>query len=215
MSSPTTLTGLWEPLTPPGIAELLGGTPARWWLSGGAALDHWLGRSIRSRTNVDVSVLRSGLAPLIVSLPGGISAWTSTDRGMVRLSEIPQDAEVHPVYLRDDVREAWVLQLNVEDGTDSAWIYKRDPRLQVPWARAVHDIDGVPTGAPEIQLVWKALRPRPEDDVDKDAVLPHLSDEARTWWERAILSLHPHSSWSIQVRSPLSPGKASWNKKSP
>lgn len=215
MSSPTTLPGLWEPLTPLGVAELLGGTPARWWLSGGAALDHWLGRSIRSRPNVDVSVLRSGLAPLIGSLPGGTSAWTSTDLGMVRLGEIPQDAEIHPVYVRDDVREAWMVQLNVEDGTDSAWVYKRDPRLQVPWARAVHAIDGVPTGAPEIQLVWKALRPRPEDDVDKDAVLPHLSSEAREWWERSILSIHPHSSWSIQVRSPLAPGKASWNGKSP
>jgi hypothetical protein len=76
----------------------------------------------------------------------------------------------------------------------------------------VLDVDGIPTGAPEVQLVWKALRPRPEDDLDKDAVLPELSAEARAWYERSILSVHPHSSWSIQVRSPFAPAKASWNR---
>jgi hypothetical protein len=57
------------------------------------------------------------------------------------------------------------------------------------------------------------LRPRPEDDLDKDVVLPQLSDEARSWFERAILSVHPHSNWSIHVRSPFAPAKASWNRK--
>ena len=56
------------------------------------------------------------------------------------------------------------------------------------------------------------LRPRPEDELDKDAVFPKLSDEARAWWERAILSIHPHSTWSIHVRTPLTPAKASWNR---
>jgi hypothetical protein len=77
----------------------------------------------------------------------------------------------------------------------------------------VLDIDGIPTGAPEVQLVWKALRPRPEDGTDMDAVVAELSDEARAWYEKAILSIHPHSTWSIHVRSPFAPAKASWNKK--
>lgn len=131
---------------------------------------------------------------------------------MVPFEDAPADADLQPVLVRDDAKDTWVLQVNVEDGAPRAWVYKRDPRLQLPWDRAVLDIDGIPTGAPEVQLIWKALRPRPEDDADKDAVVAELTDEARTWYEKAILSIHPHSNWSIHVRSPFAPAKASWNK---
>ena len=87
-----------------------------------------------------------------------------------------------------------------------------DARLQLPWDRAVLDVGGVPTGAPEVQLLWKCFSVRPEDDVDKDAVLPLLSADARAWWEKALLRIHPHSSWTIPVRSPMFPARASWNR---
>lgn len=105
-----------------------------------------------------------------------------------------------------------MLQVNVEDGTPTRWLYRRDPRLQLPWDQAVLDVGGIPTGAPAVQLIWKALRPRPQDDADKDAVLPALPDDERARLERALLSIHPHSSWAIHVRSPFAPGKSSWNR---
>ena len=108
--------------------------------------------------------------------------------------------------------DSWVLRVNVEDGNDLAWVYLRDPRLHVPWERAVIYRGGIPTGAPELQLVWKALRPSPEDTEDKDAVLPTLSPEARALFETALLRIHPHSTWAIHVRSPYAPGKASWDR---
>ena len=70
--------------------------------------------------------------------------------------------------------DAWVLQINLEDGTADRWVYRRDPRLPLPWEKAVLDIDDIPTGAPEVQLVWKALRPYPDDEADKDVILPAL-----------------------------------------
>ena len=125
----------------------------------------------------------------------------------------PADTDLQPVLVRDDAKNVWVLQVNVEDGAPRAWVYKRDPRLTLPWDRAVLDVDGIPTGAPEVQLVWKALRPRAEDTVDKDAVLPGLTPEAVTFYETALLRIHPHSTWAIHVRSPFAPAKASWNQK--
>jgi hypothetical protein len=204
--------GRWEPLTPRAVAELLEPTSARWWLSGGVALDRWLGRLIRERPNIDVSTTPAQVEQLVANLPGPYSAWVTVEDELIPWAQAPEDADVQPVLIHDDDAGAWVLQVNVEDGTDQAWLYRRDPRLQLPWDRAVIEIDGIPTGAPEVQLVWKALRPRPQDDLDKDAVLPELSTEARAWWERAILSIHPHSTWSIHVRSPLTPAKASWNR---
>ncbi len=199
---------------PRDASDLLGVTPVRWWLSGGVALDHWLRRPIRSRPNTDVSTTTDQLPLIVPALPTGFSAWASVgDDEVIPWEEVSEDADVQPILVRDDHVGAWALRINLEDGTDAFWLYRRDPRLQLPWDRAVLDVDGIPTGAPEVQLVWKALRPRPEDDLDKDAVLPHLSDEARSWFERAILSIHPHSNWSIHVRSPLTPAKASWNRK--
>ncbi|WP_404429588.1 hypothetical protein LG299_09530 [Microbacterium lacus] len=204
----------WAPFTPAQIADVLASASARWWLSGGVALDHWLGRATRVRPNADVSTTTQDLAPLVAGLPAHLSAWVLVGGDIIPFRDAPEGEDLQPVDIFDDVQGAWVLRVNVEDGTNDVWMYRRDPRLQLPWDRAVVDVDGIPTGAPEVQLVWKALRPRPEDDLDKDAVLPQLSDEARAWWERAILTTHPHSTWSIHVRSPMFPAKASWNRPS-
>lgn len=202
----------WAPLAPDAVAELLAPSGVRWWLSGGVALDRWAGAPIRARENLDVSTTARDLPGLVDALPDRFRAWAMVDDEAVPWEQASADADIQPVLVHDDSTGAWVLRVNVEDGSDRVWVYRRDPRLQLPWDRAVLDIGGVPTGAPEVQLVWKALRPRPEDVLDKDAVLSRLPDEARAWWEKAILSVHPHSSWSIPVRSPLFPAKASWNR---
>lgn len=200
------------PLAPREIVDVLGGAPTRWWLSGGAALALWAGVPIRALGNIDISTTPADRDAVIGSFPKSYSAWTMFDGARIPWSDAPRDADLGAIDVHDDVAGAWVLRINVEDGTDRAWVYRRDARLQLPWERAVLDLDGIPTGAPEVQLVWKALRPRPEDDLDKAAVVPLLSDEARTWWERAILTIHPHSSWSIPLRSPMFPARASWNR---
>ncbi|CAN7384973.1 hypothetical protein LJR044_002346 [Microbacterium foliorum] len=196
------------------VTGLLTGSPVLWWLSGGVALDRWVGAAIRPRPNIDVSVTAADLASFVGALPAGFSAWASSDDEghVVPFEAVAADSDPQPVLVRDEVRGAWVMQVNVEDGTSAAWVYKRDPRLTLPWDRAVLDIDGIPTGAPEVQLVWKALRPRPEDTVDMTTVRPTLSDEAVAFFETALLRIHPHSTWSIHVRSPFTPAKASWNR---
>ncbi|WP_062299294.1 nucleotidyltransferase domain-containing protein [Demequina maris] len=202
----------WAPLTAESVAGLLGSSGARWWLSGGAALDRWLGSPIRERENIDVSTTAADLGALLDALPPTCSAWVADGDGVMPIADAAEDADLQPVLIWDDDAAAWVLRVNVEDGAPRVWVYRRDARLQLPWDRAVLDIDGIPTGAPEVQLVWKCFSPRPEDDADKDAVLPHLSAEARAWWERALLTVHPHSSWTIPVRSPMFPARKSWNR---
>lgn len=202
----------WVPLSAVAVRDIFGPVDARWWLSGGCALDRWLGEDIRERPNIDVSTTPRDQESLIAGLPAGLSAWIASDGNLMSWADAQEDTDRQPTWIHDDDKGVWVLRVNVEDGTDRAWLYRRDPRLQLPWDQAVLDIDGVPVGAPEVQLVWKALRPRPEDDVDKDAVFPRLSEQAREWWERAILRIHPHSTWAIHVRSPMFPAKASWNR---
>ncbi|WP_062288445.1 nucleotidyltransferase domain-containing protein [Demequina phytophila] len=212
--SPATpsLSDPWAPLGPSAAAELLGPSGARWWLSGGVALDRWLGAPIRERENIDISTTSADLTVLLAVLPPRYSAWAPDGDSVMPLADAAEDADLQPVLIRDEATGTWALRVNVEDGAPRVWVYRRDARLQLPWDRAVLDIDGIPTGAPEVQLVWKCFSPRPEDDLDKDAVLPRLSEEARGWWERALLTIHPHSSWTIPVRSPMFPARASWNR---
>lgn len=195
------------------MAGLLADADSRWWLSGGAALDRWMGAPIRERENVDVSTTMADLPALLAVLPATYSAWAPDgDDDVIPLAECDEDANLQPVLIRDDAADAWVLRINLEDGAPRVWVYRRDARLQLPWDRAVLDIGGIPTGAPEVQLVWKSFSPRPEDDLDKEAVVPQLSAESRAWWEQALLRVHPHSSWTIPLRSPHFPARASWNR---
>lgn len=202
----------WMRLDAASVADLLADAPVRWWLSEGSAYDQWHGEPLRVRDRTTISVVGSTLGELVDALPEGMSLWLAAGDELVAWEDLPPDADILAVQVFDEAMDAWVLQVNLEDGTADRWVYRRDPRLQLPWDRAVLDVDGVPTGAPEVQLVWKALRPDPDDEADKDVVLPALSEDAREWWEKAILSIHPHSTWSIHVRSPFAPAKASWNR---
>lgn len=210
------LTTPWRPLSARAVADIFAGTDARWWISGGVALDLWVGHAIRERENIDVSTVPGDLDALVAALPAGLTAWAPDgDEALMPFAEAPRDRDLQPLRVFDEAAGAFVLQINVEDGAPRVWVYKRDPRVQLPWDQAVIDIDGLPVGAPEVQLVWKALRPRPEDTVDKDAVFPTLTDDGRAFWEKALWRVHPHSTWTIHERSPFAPAKASWNKKNP
>ncbi|MEL4503522.1 hypothetical protein AAEX63_01145 [Luteococcus sp. H138] len=199
----------WRPWTPRQAAERLAGCQARWWVSGGSAVDLHLHQE-SDRQDLDLSTAAGDLRPLCVSLPDGVTVWADLDGALLPLADVPDDADLQRALWHEN--GAWVAELHVEDGAPKAWLYRRDPRLQMPWDKATIDIDGIPTGAPEVQLLWKALRPNPRDDADLAAVLPTLTDRQRSWLETALLRIHPHSSWAIHMRSPFAPAKASWNR---
>lgn len=212
-AQPPRTDGPWAPLSVDDLVGLLGDLDARWWLSGGVALEHWLGQPIREQANIDISTLPGDADAVLGAMPDGLDAWAVQDEGLVAYADVPAGADVQTIGIHDPARGAWVLQVNVEDGTPDRWLYRRDPRLGIGWDEAVLDVRGVPTGAPGIQLLWKTLRPRPQDELDREAVLPHLSEDERTRLTRDILSIHPHSTWAIHFRSPFAPAKASWNRK--
>lgn len=105
----------WIPFTPTEVASLLSSATVRWWISGGAALDHTVGRLIRPRPNTDVSVVGEDLANLVTSLPPGLSAWVNGE-GNDQVAAFGWAGESDTVLLHDDTRGAWVLQVHIEDG---------------------------------------------------------------------------------------------------
>ncbi|OIH97581.1 nucleotidyltransferase domain-containing protein [Curtobacterium sp. MCBA15_001] len=185
---------VWSPLSVPAVAELLSGTPA--WLSGGVALDHWLGRVTREHGDVDVSVTRGHLPSFLSTLPVSLRPFAAQDGWLTPLDELPSLAGVVNVWCRDDRSGRWSLQVNAEVGDDASWVYRRDSAVTLPWSDAVLVVDGVRTVAPQVQLLWKSRSPTATDEDDRRQVMPRLGPAAAEWLARSIRTAHPDSPWA-------------------
>lgn len=195
----------WEPLAPDEGAALFVGAGFPWWISGGWAIDRYLGRRTRSHDDLDIGVLRRDQLAVQHHLDGW-ELWAADPPGSLRPWSPGEwlPVGVHDVWCRRPGTTTWrfQLQLNEADGDD--WVSRRDPGIRRPLvASVVTDDVGLPVLAPEIQLLMKAKAPRPKDEADLAAVLPHLDRARRTWlagrlpaghrWQR-LLGAVPSSS---------------------
>lgn len=192
---------VWAPLSVTETASLLSGCPARWWLSGGWAIDHWLGATTRPHGDIDVSTLRPGVRDVLGALPAHLEPFAAVAGHLLPFADRADDPGVRNVWVRDRTAGRWVLQVNVEEGDRTSWRYRRDPRVHVPWAAAVRPVAAVPTGSLATQLLWKSRDPRPRDDADLAAALPALPEPERQWLAHAIRTAHPSSPWLSTVAS--------------
>jgi len=183
----------WQPLSVSQVATVPGYVPARWWLSGGWAVDRWLGAQTREHGDIDVSVVRPDWQALIDALPGRLTAYAAMSGRILPLAEHTDDPDLHNLWVTDG--DAWVLQVNIEEGDESGWRYRRDERVRRDWRDVVHVLEGVPTGSLATQLLWKSAHPLPEDDHDLAVSLPLLTPAERHWLAGAVALAHPESPW--------------------
>jgi len=186
----------WRPLTVGAVSELLAPCTGQWWLSGGCALDHWLGRTTRPHGDIDVSVLRRDWRDLICRLPAGLEPFAAMSGRLLPLAQHADNPELHNIWVRTTGTADWVLQVNIEVGDRDRWRYRRRPAISRPWAQAVADVHGVPTVNPAVQLLWKSMRPEATDDADLAVTAPDLSEADRRWLDGAIRLAHPQSPWA-------------------
>jgi hypothetical protein len=174
-----------------------------WAVAGGWALDLALGRVTRPHADVDVAVFRDDQAALRAALPGwrfemAIGGMLVPWEPDVRL-ELP----VHEVHARPHEGEAGrplEFLLNERDGAH--WVYRRDPSVRLPLARALRALrGGVQVLAPAVVLLYKSRAPRPVDDADFQVARPLLDAEARTWLRAALLRATPGHPWAAALAS--------------
>ncbi|HTK16413.1 MAG TPA: amino acid transporter [Acidimicrobiia bacterium] len=177
---------------------MLTGTDALWWLSGGCALDVFLGRATRPHGDIDVSVRRSDWPTLRRHLSDRLDIVIARDSRLHPLPESngPLDDSVHNLWARVPDGDAWRLQINPEACVGTHWVFRRDPRIRRPMTDVVwHRDDGLPFVNPSVQLLWKARDPQPKDETDLANVEPHLVAAEREWLKNAITLAHPDSPW--------------------
>ena len=185
--------GTWAPLEIDAVVEIFSPARFRWWISGGRALELHLGRSWRDHDDIDVGVLRCELDS-VHSLLAGWDLQVAAEGRLTPWSGELLDASLHQngLWCRARPGGPWVLDMVVNEGSESGWIFRRDPSVQQSWDHAVlWTADGVPYLAPELQLLFKSKDPRPKDDVDAAQVIPALGHRHRRQLGRLLAPDHP------------------------
>jgi hypothetical protein len=185
--------GTWQPLALEEVVRLFMGFPARWWISGGHALELHLGRSWREHEDSDVGVLRQDFAALRELLVGWDVQVAAAGRLSPWLGSTPRaEASQNNLWCRTSADRPWCLDVTVGEGDEECWIYRRDPTVRVRWDEAVlRSEGGIPYLAPELQLLFKSKDVRPKDDVDAHEVIPELTGDRRRKLGDFLLDDHP------------------------
>lgn len=185
--------GIWKPLPIDAVVELFRAAAFRWWISGGKALELHLGHSWRDHEDTDVGVCRADLATVPDLLEGWDLQIASRGKLIFFDRSIPQRHQQHNnLWCRPTESAEWQLDITIDEGDTSNWIYRRDPAIRLPWEDAVLSTTaGVPYLAPELQLLFKSKSVRTKDQTDAEHVIPRL-DKIRVLRLSSLLpSSHP------------------------
>jgi hypothetical protein len=187
--------GRWEPLEPAQVAEVLPAASVRWWIAGGRAAR--AGAAARQHADTDVAVSIDDLAILRTHLSGWHlwEAVSGTLRPLLPGDDLRSGCE--QLWARRDAQHPWQLDLLVDRSQD-AWVFKRAPRIRVPWEHALHMVNGIRYLRPELALLHKAHLDRPKDRADLAAA--RLDPGARDWLAQTLEQLG-HRSWADAARS--------------
>jgi len=204
------------------VADLMSTFRPWWSLSGGWAVDAWLGRLSRDHGDVDIAVFLDDQRALLDHLVG----WEliAHDPNVAGNTSEPWDgrpldlpAHIHgrlrdarsptPDRLDAPAQQGFGLDVQINERSGDDWIFSREPRVTMPLHQAVRQSEwGLPTLVPEVLLFYKASELRRRDKLDFLALLPHLTQEQRDWLRSAISLLgHP---WLAQLSLKGSPTPA-------
>ncbi len=183
---------IWASLSPADVAEMMAGAGFPWWIAGGHAIDHAVGRALRPHDDIDVLVLRRDQRAVQAFLEGW-DLWATDPPGSLRPWRRGEvlPSHVTGVWCRRPADDRWQLELLLDDGDDQRWRSRRCAAVTRPLVQlGSRDGAGIPFLATEIQLFYKAKSPRPKDETDFSGVLPHLEASRRQWLREAIVTAY-------------------------
>jgi hypothetical protein len=186
----------WSSPEPEEASALLAGTSASWWFAGGWAIDLFSSGSRRPHSDLDIGCFRADLANLLDHLRGWDFQVASDGRLTPLVSGASLSPDAHGLWCRPLGSPRWVLEVLVEDGEGSDWVYRRDRRIRRPAEDVVACAkSGYRYLRPEIQLLYKSKDNRPRDDSDFRAAWPSLDAPARAWLVAQLRLTSPEHAW--------------------
>ena len=169
---------------------------------GGWALDLWHGQVTRPHEDLEFSVLRSDLPVFCHRMRElGLALYTAHAGVLALLApgELPA-AGIAQIWCWDAATACWRVDMMIEEGTPSTWVYKRSPGLtrlrhEAVWHGAWGDGPRLPHLSPGAVLLFKAKQLRDKDQADFERALPRLPQAEREWLRQHLAHLHPGHAW--------------------
>ena len=186
----------WDAWRPTELACRLKRVSRRWYVVGGWALDLWHGFQTREHEDLEFSALSDDVA-VFRELLGELAFFTA-HAGVVEF--LPKTAEppthVAQLWGLDTAAGYWRVDMMIERGTPSTWVYKRDPTIRAARSEAIRtDEKGIAYLAPAAVLLFKAKHRRPKDETDFERALPKLSLADRVILKQWLDIAHPGHAW--------------------
>jgi hypothetical protein len=180
----------WQPLPLDDVRRIFSGAPFTWALAGGYAIEQFLGEAIREHSDTDVVVFRDEQLVLQRWLLPGWSLWAADPPGTLRPWRehefLPYG--IHDIWGHRQENQAWELQVMLAEVDGADWFMRSQPDIRGRRDQLIAEYKGFPCLRVEVQLLYKARRPRPKDTLDFRACLPQLTAGARQWLgERSLL----------------------------
>jgi hypothetical protein len=192
----------WAPLSIEELTRRFAVTNVDWWIAGGVAIDLFLGWTSRHHEDVDVEMFRQDRDVLFdvfegwdlaTMSEGELSPWTRGD-------DIADD--VFGVWGRPAPERPWAVEVILASGDEGQWRFRRDPRITMGKDRLLRESpSGVRYCTPEVQLLYKAKRARPKDDIDLTRVLHLMTGEQKRWLIDALALTEPGHPWILVLES--------------
>jgi hypothetical protein len=184
----------WDAWHPSEAARRLAKVDVPWCVAAGWALDLFRGRQTREHEDLEIAIparcfdaVRDALEGLELYVIGA---------GLAHPFSAESLAAHHQTWGRDPASDRWRIDVMREPWDGGEWVFRRDPRVRLPAARAIgHTADGIPYAQPEIVLLFKAKAARPKDEQDFADVLPLLDRARRRWLASALELVHPGHRW--------------------
>jgi hypothetical protein len=201
------------------VAQLMEGFPRPWFVSGGWAIDLFVGRVTREHRDREVGVFRQDQQALREHLSGWAlfkaitgpngGGWVPWVEGewlelpvhqiLVRPARVPTERGCGaPVTEQDPCPEEFEFFLN--EAADGVWRCRRNMEITRPAGEiSLTSISGIPIIAPEIQLLYKAKGHRPKDEHDFRQALPLLDASRRAWLKEALPRCYGPDPWTAEL----------------
>jgi hypothetical protein len=187
------------------VVEVMASYQRPWFVSGGWAIDLFLGAVSREHEDIEIGVFRSHqkdarwlLEPdwtleKAATTPEG-PAWVPWYEGEYLVLPI------HQVRVSNAARTPLEFQLFLNDEDGSEWYFRRHAEIRRPkTSLALRSDAGIWYLRPEIQLLYKARLMRDKDALDFRAAAPRLDARAITWLCHALHTYLPDHPWLEQL----------------
>jgi len=188
------MAGRWRDTTPEELRAWLAAVDVPWWVSGGWALDLWLGHETRAHSDIEIGCFRSELPRLLADL---IEWEVAIARNKVLAAlSTPLPEPPFSLWVRRPNDEQWSFEILAEQRAGDRWLYRRDTRVTLPVAAVtLTTATGWRVVAPEVQLLYKSKAPRDKDEADFTTVVPCLDASRKNWLRDALLVADPGNPW--------------------